>query len=349
VRELTEAFLGRECVWVDCTGGQRNALADTIKHVLVDARPKHASVRKFKEGDEVIVKGGRRGTLEFLVGTKRWRVMFVDGDLVEHKMVPKGKIHLSTLKTEMVMEDKLNLLAGMLRTPEFKKATVIVFCRKRETVAEVFGFLKEKFQGVVACHAGMPQNMRGRAIQAVRQGDAEILVATDIAARGLDMPNVTHIINFELPLVIDEFVHRCGRVGRIGRQGTAVTFVTGRENIFKVIKRTLLTQGHKVPEWYSLEAMQLPWRPKTRTTEFHLNKWDKQKIVPVSDEQRREIREIKRQAEIRERQRFMSAAEKLMVAKPEQVSKIAERNYRERQEDSVFFDEEELLQMIGER
>merc|ERR1711948_212444 len=73
-----------------------------------------------------------------------------------------------------------------------------------------------------------------------------------------DIPNVSHVVNFELPLLVDERVHRCGRVGRIGKKGIAVTMVTGRESIFKPMRRTLLDQNTELPEWCNLREMALP-------------------------------------------------------------------------------------------
>ncbi|CAE8660038.1 unnamed protein product, partial [Polarella glacialis] len=147
-------------------------------------------------------------------------------------------------------------------------ALVIVFCRKRESVMEVYEFLKQTFAGVLTCHGGMTQSYRSRAVKAIREGKADILVATDIAARGLDVPNVTHVVNYELPMVIDEFVHRCGRTGRIGKSGTAVTFVTGRESVFLAVRRTILQQGHWIPPWFSLQGLQLSWRPRNYRMPF---------------------------------------------------------------------------------
>ncbi|CAE8645640.1 unnamed protein product [Polarella glacialis] len=114
--------------------------------------------------------------------------------------------------------------------------------------------------GLIAAHPGK--------MEAIREGKADILVATDIAARGLDVPNVTHVVNYELPMVIDEFVHRCGRTGRIGKSGTAVTFVTGRESVFLAVRRTILQQGHWIPPWFSLQGLQLSWRPRNYRMPF---------------------------------------------------------------------------------
>eukprot|EP00931_Biecheleriopsis_adriatica_P102779 TRINITY_DN7770_c0_g1_i1.p1 TRINITY_DN7770_c0_g1~~TRINITY_DN7770_c0_g1_i1.p1 ORF type:complete len:840 (-),score=190.86 TRINITY_DN7770_c0_g1_i1:32-2551(-) len=267
VRDLVEGFLGSQCVWVDCTGGQTNPMPSTVSHVFIDARPPHRVLREFHPGDSVILKGGRKGTLEFPVG-KRWRVMFEDGDLVERQMIKKGKIHLKSGRTEPALQDKLAQLKEILESQEFYEASVIIFCRRRDTVMEVFKYLRPHFEGVVTCHGGMSQTFRSRSVKAVREGTAEVLVATDIAARGLDMETVTHVINFELPLVIDEFVHRIGRTGRIGRKGTAITFVNGREKIFTVMRKMIRNQGHPIPKWLSLEGLSLAWRPRNYRMPF---------------------------------------------------------------------------------
>jgi len=267
VRELAEAFLGTQCAWVDCTGGQTNPVPTTISHIFVDARPPHRALREFQPGDSVITKGGRRGIAEFQVG-RRWRVQFDDGDLVQRKMLLKGRLHHTSLRTDSSVQCKLETLRGVLEAREFEEATIIVFCRRRDTVMEVYRYLKEQFEGVVTCHGGMTQSFRSKSIKALKEGSADILVATDIAARGLDVESITHVVNYELPLVLDEFVHRIGRTGRIGREGTAVTFVTGREKIFGAMRRMVLSQGHKVPDWLNFQGLQLAWRPRNYKLPF---------------------------------------------------------------------------------
>eukprot|EP00933_Yihiella_yeosuensis_P004568 TRINITY_DN108934_c0_g1_i1.p1 TRINITY_DN108934_c0_g1~~TRINITY_DN108934_c0_g1_i1.p1 ORF type:complete len:702 (+),score=130.18 TRINITY_DN108934_c0_g1_i1:153-2108(+) len=268
VRELVEAFLGQHCVWVDCTGGQTNAVPNTIDHIMIDARPPHRVLRAFQPGDKVITKRGRRGIVEFPVG-KSWRVEFTDGELVENIMFKKGQISLVNTKTENVRGDRLQQLQEILISQELRDASVMIFCGKRDSAMEVYEYLKPSLGGVVTVHGGMSQSFRSKSVEAFRTGKADVLIATDVAARGIDIPNVTHIINFELPQDIDEFVHRCGRTGRIGRKGTAVTFVTGREKIFPVIKRVLREQGHWLPPWFSYEGLQLAWRPRGYRMPFY--------------------------------------------------------------------------------
>lgn len=288
VRQVTEAFLGAQMVWVDCTGGKTNPVPNTIEHVLVDARPPHRVTRRFEVGCQIITNKGRRGTIEFPVGN-RWRCLFTDGDLLQHKVMRRHEIFLANLDIEAVQLDRFYQLSKVLRSHDFKKATVIVFCRRRETTTEVYRFLKEQFDGVVVVHGGMSQKMRSKNVQALREGKAEVLVATDIAARGLDIPTVTHVINYELPQEIDEFVHRCGRTGRIGRSGMVVSFVTGREKIFGIVRRVIKATGQYIPDWFSHEGMKLGWRPRYYRPPF--NKMKDTPLLEDSFEEKQEFSE----------------------------------------------------------
>ena len=76
---------------------------------------------------------------------------------------------------------------------------------------------------VASLHGGMPQGRRNRVLQGLRRGDLRVLVATDVAARGIDVPTISHVINYGLPMKAEDYVHRIGRTGRAGRNGLAVT------------------------------------------------------------------------------------------------------------------------------
>lgn len=105
----------------------------------------------------------------------------------------------------------------------------LVFCATKRMVDE----LVETLQGhgyVADClHGDMSQAARDKSLRAFRTGQTEVLIATDVAARGLDIPEVSHVINFDIPPDAEYYVHRIGRTGRLGRQGEAITFVTTRE------------------------------------------------------------------------------------------------------------------------
>ena len=107
--------------------------------------------------------------------------------------------------------------------------SALVFCRTRVEVDEVTAMLNGRGHRAEAIHGGMSQPQRDRVMQAFRTGQTELLVATDVAARGLDIPSVSHVINFDLPSSAEVYVHRIGRTGRAGREGAAITILDPRE------------------------------------------------------------------------------------------------------------------------
>jgi ATP-dependent RNA helicase DeaD len=101
----------------------------------------------------------------------------------------------------------------------------IIFCRTQHGVERLNLFLERRGYAVRAIHGGMRQPLRDRAMQAFRAGDFSLLIATNVAARGLDIPAVSRVINYDLPQNVEEYVHRIGRTARMGRTGAAITFV----------------------------------------------------------------------------------------------------------------------------
>ena len=114
----------------------------------------------------------------------------------------------------------------------------IVFCRTREEVDQVTETLNGRGYRAEALHGGMSQDQRDRVMARLRAGTTELLVATDVAARGLDVEQLTHVINFNVPAAPEAYVHRIGRVGRAGREGSAITLAEPREQrMLKAIER----------------------------------------------------------------------------------------------------------------
>ena len=105
----------------------------------------------------------------------------------------------------------------------------IVFCRTRTEVDELTETLVARGYGADALHGGMAQEQRDRVMRRFRDGTTEFLVATDVAARGLDIEDVTHVVNYDVPSEPDAYVHRIGRTGRAGREGVAITLAEPRE------------------------------------------------------------------------------------------------------------------------
>ena len=107
--------------------------------------------------------------------------------------------------------------------------SALVFCRTRIEVDELTSTLMDRGHRAEAIHGGMNQPQRDRVMSLFRSGQIEILVATDVAARGLDIPSVSHVVNYDLPMSPEIYVHRIGRTGRAGREGTAITVIDPRE------------------------------------------------------------------------------------------------------------------------
>ncbi|GAC1444389.1 MAG: DEAD/DEAH box helicase [Vulcanimicrobiaceae bacterium] len=139
-------------------------------------------------------------------------------------------------------------------------ASAIVFCRTRIEVDELTQTLGARGYGAEALHGGLSQDQRDRVLRRFRDKTSDILVATDVAARGLDIDHVSHVVNFDVPSSPDAYVHRIGRTGRAGREGVAITFAEAREtrllrNIEHLTKRKIATES--VPTVHDLRARRL--------------------------------------------------------------------------------------------
>lgn len=120
-------------------------------------------------------------------------------------------------------DHKITLLQEMLRQDDFDK--VIVFGQTKHGVQRLADKLSSTGIPAEAIHGNKSQGQRQRALNAFKKNNVRVLVATDVAARGLDIPNVSHVINFDQPTTYEEYVHRIGRTGRAGKRGKALTFV----------------------------------------------------------------------------------------------------------------------------
>jgi ATP-dependent RNA helicase DeaD len=117
-------------------------------------------------------------------------------------------------------------------------AAAVVFCRTRDEVDRLTETLNGRGYRAEALHGGMDQQQRDRVMSRLRGGSIDLLVATDVAARGLDIEQLTHVVNYDVPSAPELYVHRIGRVGRAGREGTAITLVEPREHrMLKAIER----------------------------------------------------------------------------------------------------------------
>jgi len=139
-------------------------------------------------------------------------------------------------------------------------ASALVFCRTRNEVDELARSLSAHGYRAEALHGGLSQRDRDRVMGRFREGASELLLATDVAARGLDIGRVSHVINFDVPSDPDAYVHRIGRTGRAGREGVAITLVEPREkSLLRNIERTTgrRLELKAVPTFADLRARQM--------------------------------------------------------------------------------------------
>ncbi|MEZ5945484.1 MAG: DEAD/DEAH box helicase [Hyphomonas sp.] len=134
--------------------------------------------------------------------------------------VDQGVYHVAT-------SDKLDLLEAVLATPDMDRA--LVFSRTKHGAEKVVRKLMAKGFSAMAIHGNKSQPQRLKALEAFKDGRCKILIATDIAARGIDVDGISHVINFEMPNVPEQYVHRIGRTARAGRAGIAVSLVAEDE------------------------------------------------------------------------------------------------------------------------
>lgn len=140
---------------------------------------------------------------------------------------------------------KINLLQNLLKSDEEVKR-LIIFCKTKTVADNISSFIERRFgaEAVRVIHANKGQNTRINSINSFKEGHVRVLVATDVASRGIDVSEVSHVINFDVPIIIEDYVHRIGRTGRAFSSGIAITFCTEAEKYYikkieKLIRQTI--------------------------------------------------------------------------------------------------------------
>lgn len=205
--------------------------------------------------------------------------------------------HVPNIKT------KINVLKKLLdRDEDITK--LLVFCKTRVAADDVYKFLLRKYDDkqVKVLHANKGQNTRINAINAFKNDEIKILVATDVASRGIDVSDVSHVINFDVPIVIEDYVHRVGRTGRALRSGEAITFCNPAEEYYmnkiqKLIRQTVTLLP--IPDDVFIEEtpyeekqdqareidMQMRKEDPDFKGAFHEKKERKERVAPLSHKQ----------------------------------------------------------------
>jgi ATP-dependent RNA helicase SrmB len=225
--------------------------ADTINRIIAEARWRKQTMLF-------------SATLEGAGVTRFAKDILNDAVYLESKPSRKEKakihqwLHLADNK-----EHKYQLLKNILKQDEVERA--VVFANKRETVQMLSGRLLNDDIPCAWLEGEMPQDKRNNAVARLRQEKVNVMVATDVAARGLDIDDITHVINFDMPYKADIYLHRIGRTGRAGNKGTAISLVEAHEML--VIAKIERYMDEKMPRRV-IEGL----RPKNKEAKIPLKK-----------------------------------------------------------------------------
>jgi ATP-dependent RNA helicase DeaD len=165
--------------------------------------------------------------------------------------ITKSEMTNSKIEQSFYVVDEHERDDALIRLYDFKNPEKsIIFCRTKKEVDRLSTFLVSLGYSAKGLHGDMEQRQREEAINAFKKGKLEVLIATDVAARGLDVNDVSHVFNYHLPFDSESYVHRIGRTGRAGKEGKAISIVTPHE--FRMIQKIQQTTGGK------LEAKVIP-------------------------------------------------------------------------------------------
>jgi ATP-dependent RNA helicase RhlE len=166
---------------------------------------------------------------------------------------------------------KINLLQYLLHNNELTK--VIIFVRTKETANNVFKFIDRKIdKSVRIIHSNKAQQTRLNAMRDFKEGDIRILVSTDVSARGHDISYVSHVINFDLPMAYEDYVHRIGRTGRAANEGTAISFLNEAECMhFRKIEK-MIRQNVEEKDWPAEVQVMPTGKEERKSIEMEIDK-----------------------------------------------------------------------------
>lgn len=176
---------------------------------------------------------------------------------IQIKPVETSVTNIEQFYTVVAKEHKIEALTRFLETEDFTAA--IIFTRTKIESVEVAEKLEARGHSVSAINGDMTQKLRERVIQNLKQGKIDIIVATEVAARGLDIERISYVISYDIPSDVDSYTHRIGRTGRAGRSGKALVLVTPRElrmlkDIQRITKQTI--KEIRPPSGIQVEAKQ---------------------------------------------------------------------------------------------
>ena len=210
---------------------QRNTLTlKNVKYAVLDEADQMLDIGFLPDIRKILGRTPKSRQTVLFSATMPTQIRRLVWQFMSEAVTIKVDSELSTVESvtqvyfEVAQRDKINGLLELIES-ELRGRT-LVFCNMRRGVDDVAEQLNQNSIKVGALHGDMDQKKRDQVVNRFRKGNLDILIATNVAARGIDIPEITHVVNFDLPQNAEEYVHRIGRTGRAGRDGKAITFVS---------------------------------------------------------------------------------------------------------------------------
>ncbi|MCG8541593.1 MAG: DEAD/DEAH box helicase [Clostridia bacterium] len=241
---------------------RRTLKLDNLKMMILDEADEMLNMG-FREDIETILESvsSERQTLLFSATMPKPIMDIIHKYQTDPKIVKVVHKELTTpnvnqVYLEVKQKDKLEVLTRLIDM--YSPKLSLVFCNTKKKVDEVTDLLQSRGYASDKIHGDMKQSLRINVMNKFKRGDIEVLIATDVAARGLDIDDVESVFNFDMPTHEEYYVHRIGRTGRAGRAGSAFTFVTGRDfyllrNVMKYTKKKI--KKHPIPTISDIETI----------------------------------------------------------------------------------------------
>ncbi len=221
---------------------------DGVKAMVLDEADEMLSMGFIDDIEWILEQTPKEHQTALFSATMPWRIKkIIDKYLkdpaevtIKDKTATMPKIRQRYLRLRHGNE-KLDALTRILEVEEFD--AVLVFVRTKNATLQVAERLQARGLAAEALNGDIAQNQREKTVGRLKNGNIDIIVGTDVAARGLDVPRISHVVNYDVPYDSESYVHRIGRTGRAGREGDAILFVTGRErHMLQAIERTMRQQ-----------------------------------------------------------------------------------------------------------
>lgn len=231
---------------------QQKINLDICKYFVLDEADRMLDLGFDEEVHHIIDKMKRnRQTVLFSATMPQKFQDFAKNTLLRPILVNVGRAGAANLDVIQEVEYVKNeaKIVYLLECLQKTSPPVVIFCERKSDVDEIYEYLLVKGVEAVSIHGGKDQEERNEAIRLYKNGQKDVLVATDIAAKGLDFPDIQHVINFDMPKEIENYVHRIGRTGRGGKTGVATTFINKDVEVSALLdlKHLLIEAKQRVP------------------------------------------------------------------------------------------------------